>query len=218
MKLLAGTASVLVILTAAVPVVGQAPPEGGVILQVGVSYGMPLGDFKKTTGSLEDVPETGYATNGTGISVRGLFPVSERLKVYAEWYRPNFDADSDAMLAEMGLPPQTPLEFSYAITAFGVGGRLDLPVSFFLEPYLELGLARYRAELDQAFQGNSNVERSDAASGFNLGAGASYPLGSVSVNACVRYHTVRLVVEGVELDWQTNWLDIGLSVSVPLGG
>ena len=38
------------------------------------------------------------------------------------------------------------------------------------------------------------------------------------VNAAVRYHTVRLVVEGVELDWQTNWLDVGLSVSVPLGG
>ena len=111
-----------------------------------------------------------------------------------------------------------PVEFTWTFQSVGMGGRVLLPEVGPVRPFAELGLARYRVEIDQKFQGDSNVQRSDVAHGMNGGLGASIGLGQVSLETEVRFHTFRFIVEGVELPWNANWLEVGVHLVAGLGG
>jgi hypothetical protein len=196
-----------------VPRAAHAQEITKIVVQAGGSWNQPFGDFAKSGGSITNVPETGYAENGLGWTLRALFPVSPVVSFYGEWTRPSFGTDEGEMLAALGAPPGASVDLTYRVSLMGVGVRVNPLSESSVNPYLQAGMGRYRAELDMTFAGITTSERSDVTNALNFGGGVSIPVGTLFVDVGVRYHSVKLTVDGTGVPWNANWLETRVLLS-----
>jgi hypothetical protein len=207
------TTAILLLLLLAAPETTHGQEEGMIYVQAGGTYNMATGKFSDTGGRLDPLPETGYSDAGYGMTVSLVFAASPTISLFGEWYRPTFDTDRAALLQALGIPTTVPFDLKYAVTMTGVGIRLNVYKSTHFNPYLTLGLGRYRAEIRQEVYDTTTIDRTDVTSGINLGGGISVPVGSFSIEVGARYHSAQFVTEGQELDWPATWLETRIMFS-----
>ncbi len=197
----------------------QAQEQSQFSLALGGAYNLPLGVFSETDGAIYSCPETGFATDGSTWQVKGYFHMSDKLALYGYYAKPRFNVDNaavEAQLLEQGNPWS--YEAEYNLTVIGFGARLTPLRIAMVAPYVQAGLAQYTTEIVQRVADTEEIMKSDGANAVNFGAGVQAWIGPVGVDLGAVYHSAPLVIEGHEWDYETSWLEIGLSLFYTFGG
>ncbi len=203
-----------------VPAAGLAQTTGQVSIGAGGSYNMPTGVFAETDGLITNLPQTGFATDGTSYWVKAFYHLSPKFALFATYAKPQFNVDNEAVEAQV-LEQYAQIwtyEAGYELTVICFGARLT-PIRIALaEPYVQAGVARYNTDIIQTVGGTRSVLESDYSNTVNFGAGVLAHIGTVAVDAGIVYHATEILINGQTLKYKATWLEIGLSLLYSFGG
>jgi len=195
-----------------------AQETGKFFIQGGAFYTVPTEDFARTDGTISQLPTTGFAGGDIGYGVRGLFQISPQFSIFAEYYRPRFNVDEEAVLENITIPGIYDYDAEYDVKAMGVGVRFSPIQLAMTAPYLQIGMSRYDMAIVQYLSEFDISEELDTSNNFNFGAGVMIAVGSFALDAGARYHSVDLKIDGQPMDYRGTWWEVGITLAYKLSG
>jgi opacity protein-like surface antigen len=164
------------LLAAVVPVAAQAQFATPFSIEGRAGAVVPIGDFGDT--------EVMGAKTGFGFGVNGAYRVIPMLDLYAgfSWHR--FGVEDDPEFGDVN--------FDLDDSGFEVGARLFVPGMTGISPWVQGGLILQQLKMGGSEGGISASLTSDRAAGFEVGAGAAFPLTpNLSLTPGVRYRQFK---------------------------
>lgn len=198
--------------------------EMQVSLQGGVTYNLPLGDFKATDGAINNYPTTGFAEPSFGYKIRAILNISPKIGFYAEIYRPEFNANLDAVLERLNLQPPFGDYYTanWLMEIVSFGTRFSPVKIAMAEPYIQVGIGRYKTTIYQKIMDYETTETSDITQGTSVGVGTILSFSvfghDIGLDIGAQYHTVEFIFEGQPIGWKATWVDAAVLLSIKLGG
>jgi len=211
----------LVLTTLALVLTGpsvSAQLPGQFHVQVGAGLALPSGDFAATDGAITDMPQTGFALEGIGYRLRGVFEFTPRVALLAELHQPRFTVDADMVRERLGVPESFEYDAHWEFKLTTIGVRVS-PIDLVLaKPYLTAGAIRTKVRIVQTVNGTDVNMDSEVSTGMMYGIGALVPLGPVALDIEARMVNTEMAFEGQTLGWKASWAELGLAFSYRFGG
>ena len=179
----------------------QTQSSGQILGQAGINYNIPTGDFAEDSGA-----DAGYAESGIGFSVAGQYLINDQLAIFGEYSFPKFGLDIE--------------DSSQSFSILGAGIKYFFSSGSDMKPFLQVGIASYKGEVETSVSGVNVSVESDPGIGINFGGGVILPIGGFQVDISARLHSIELEydVGGLSDEEKASWIGLTAMLSIPLGG